>query len=57
MKIKNEDKEEKWGYMCGGEKTRENKKNKVWMEKMKREEKIKLKNVTIIFSQFFHNKF
>ena len=43
--------------MCGGEKTRENKKNKVWMEKMKREEKIKLKNVTIIISQFFHNKF
>ena len=44
MKSKNEDKEEKWGYMCGGEKTRENKKNKVWMEKMKREEKIKQKN-------------
>ena len=28
MKIKNEDKEEKWGYMCGGEKNNRKKKRK-----------------------------
>ena len=28
MKIKNEDKEEKWGYMCGGEKNKRKKKRK-----------------------------
>ena len=38
MKSKNEDKEEKWGYVRGGEKTKGKKKKKrkrtnVWMEK------------------------
>ena len=28
MKSKNEDKEEKWGYVCGGEKTKGKKKRK-----------------------------
>ena len=60
MKLKNEDKEEKWGYVCGGEKTWEKRKEKEqtygW-KKMKREEKIKLRNVTTIFLEFFHNKF
>ena len=59
MKFKNEDKE-KWGYVCGGEKTREKRTEKEqtyrW-KKMKREEKIKLRNVIMIFLQFFHNKF
>ena len=55
MKFKNEDKE-KWGYVCGGEKTREKEQTYGW-KKMKREEKIKLRNVIMIFLQFFHNKF
>ena len=56
MKLKNEDKEEKWGYVCGGEKRKEKERTYGW-KKMKREEKIKLRNVTTIFLEFFHNKF
>ena len=52
--------------MCGGETTREKKKEKTygWKIKLKKErennirnKKSKLSNITAIFSQYFHNKF
>jgi len=39
MKSKNENKEGKWGYVCGGEKRKEEMYR--WKKKMKREGKIR----------------
>ena len=44
-----------WGYVCGVEKTRGKKKRNVWMQGKKGKiiKRIKLINVTTIFSQYF----
>ena len=44
--------------MCGGEKMREKNINNVWMKEkeIKRKIKLKLRNVIIIFLQYFLNK-
>ena len=48
--------EDIWVYMCGGEKTK-TKTNELMDERKEKKKKWPFRNITTIFSQYFHNKF